>query len=372
MLEILLDTGAGGPGYISLALWKGLKRLSRGKLDTSTAGFLFAANPGNSGVPPMRIEGSTSVPILFKGDSVVRNVPLKVVDGLPYAFILGKQFLQDNRSALDFGVGKGFQPVPGAPWVSFSRAVRPADPLSPLPESRLQFASLIRDAQPARSAVPLSPAQLPSHHDIAWEDDSALEWKVRLVDENISMEGFTSRAVEAAPVGPRPQAKQLMMITPTARFDLEQGASVGVARSVNWWEPGMPVYRKLVNRSKQSEECVAGGPVARMIALTVRDAARFESLFDDQPSVVDPPTAPPASDLKPPVVAVDPTLEPLPKLQVENANMGSLGALQKGQLVPVIVRFIEEGMFAIDPKRVPACIDGTLELPLINEHCTQR
>lgn len=45
----------------------------------------------------------------------MRDVPLKVVDGLPYAFILGKQFLQDNRSALDFGVGRGFQPVPGAP-----------------------------------------------------------------------------------------------------------------------------------------------------------------------------------------------------------------------------------------------------------------
>lgn len=44
--------------------------------------------------------------------------------------------------------------------------------------------------------------------------------------------------------------------------------------------------------------------------------------------------------------------------------------MQKGQLTEVIVRFIEEGLFPLDPKRVPACIDGTLELPLINEFCT--
>ena len=250
-LEILLDTGAGGPGYISLALWKCLKRLTRRKLDTSTAGFLFAANPGDSDVPPMRIEGSTSVPVLFKGDSVVRDVPLKVVDGLPYAFILGKQFLQDNRSALDFGVGRGFQPTPGAPWVPFSSPVSKPDSLSPLYESRVQFATLTRNIQLAREAVPPKVTQMPSYHDIAWEDDSTLEWKVRLVDEKVVMDGFTSRAVEAAPVGPRPQERQLVMIVPTSRFDLEQGASVGVARSVCWWEPGMPVYCKLVNRSHE-------------------------------------------------------------------------------------------------------------------------
>lgn len=174
--------------------------------------------------------------------------------------------------------------------------MKPAHPFSALYESRLHFATLIRDAQLACPAVLPRPAQVPSYHDIAWEDDSTLEWKVRLVDEKVSIDGFTSRAVEAAPVGPRPQARQLVMIIPTARFDLEQGASVGVARSVCWWEPGMPVYCKLVNRSKEPEEFVTSAPVARMIALNVRDATRFESLFDDEPSVVDPPVAPPVSE----------------------------------------------------------------------------
>jgi len=38
--------------------------------------------------------------------------------------------------------------------------------------------------------------------------------------------------------------------------------------------------------------------------------------------------------------------------------------------VDVLAGFIEDGLFPIDPKRVPACIDGELELPLINELCT--
>ena len=132
----------------------------------------------------------------------------------------------------------------------------------------------------------------------------------------------------------------------------------------------MPVYCKLVNRTNQPEVVAATTSVARMVALNVRDAARFESLFDTRPSVLDPPVAPPTTDCAPPVVATDPTLEPHPKVKVENANMGTLGTLQKDQLVPVIVRFIEEGLFPLDPKLVPACINGTLELPLINEFCT--
>ena len=209
--------------------------------------------------------------------------------------------------------------------------------------------------------------------DIAWEDDSTLEWKLRLVDDKISLGGFTSTAVEVAPVGPRPQDRQLVMITPTARFDLEQGAAVGVARAVCWWTPGMPVYSKLVNTTKDSVVITPGGPVARMVALNVRDAARFESLFDNRPSVVDPPAEPPQPQVQPPVAMTDATLDPIrpiPKVKVENANLGTLGALRKDQMVEVVSRFIEEGLFALDPKQVPICVDGTLELPLINELCT--
>ena len=116
---------------------------------------------------------------------------------------------------------------------------------------------------------------------------------MRLVGDDVRVEGFTSRAVEATPAGPPLHARQLVMVVPTTRFDLEQGAEVGVARSVRWWDPGMPVYCKLVNRNKESEAINLGGLVARMVALNARDAARFESLFDDCPSVIDPPATSP-------------------------------------------------------------------------------
>ena len=43
-IEILLDTGAGGGSYISLALLRGLRKLLRRSLDTTSAGALEAAN----------------------------------------------------------------------------------------------------------------------------------------------------------------------------------------------------------------------------------------------------------------------------------------------------------------------------------------
>lgn len=158
-----------------------------------------------------------------------------------------------------------------------------------------------------------------------------------------------------------------MLVLPIERFDLDTGAPVGVARGVSWWTPGTPVYCKLVNRTKD-QGCVVGSAViARIIAVNVRDRSRFESRFDDSPSTVDPPLPPP-----PPISVPSPSpgSEPEPKVQVQNANMGNLGSLQKDQLVDVLSLFIEEGLFPIDPKRVPACINGELELPLINEFCT--
>eukprot|EP00752_Nemacystus_decipiens_P015070 g13425.t1 len=74
------------------------------------------------------------------------------------------------------------------------------------------------DVDYERLAAPPAKPQMPSYHDIAWEDDSTLEWKVRPVsDKRFNVKGFTSRVVEAAPVGPVPQDRQLAMIVPTDR-----------------------------------------------------------------------------------------------------------------------------------------------------------
>eukprot|EP00903_Cladosiphon_okamuranus_P006352 g6222.t1 len=100
----------------------------------------------------------------------------------------------------------------GAPWVPFRRSVNPVTVLSALEE----FTTLKRDAKLPRSAA-LSAQPVPSYHNIAWEDDSTLGGKLQLIHNEVNLVGSTSSAVEVAPVGPRPQDRQLVMITPTAR-----------------------------------------------------------------------------------------------------------------------------------------------------------
>ena len=97
--------------------------------------------------------------------------------------------------------------------------------------------------------------------------------------------------------------------------------------------------------------------IARLVALNVSDPALFKFLFDGTPSTVDPPLPRQAPD--PTRVSSEARTEPVP-------NLGTLGSLQK-QLVDVLAGSIEDALFPIDPQRVPACIDGELELPLINE-----
>ena len=108
--------------------------------------------------------------------------------------------------------------------------------------------------------------------------------------------------------------------------------------------------------------------IARMISLNVRDPARFGSLFDDSPASVDPPLPMRALDTS--CASNTGRTEPVTKVQASDANLGTLGSLQKQQLSRLLETFVEDGLFPIDPKRVPACIDGELELPLINESCT--
>lgn len=38
-----------------------------------------------------------------------------------------------------------------------------------------------------------------------------------------------------------------MMVQPVEKYDVEQGAEVGIAREVQWWEPGTHFYSKIVN-----------------------------------------------------------------------------------------------------------------------------
>ena len=58
------------------------------------------------------------------------------------------------------------------------------------------------------------------------------------------------------------------------------------------------------------------------------------------------------------------------QVKVSDANTGQLGRAEKSELMRLLRDFVEAGLFPIDPKRVPACINGELELPLIDGSST--
>lgn len=90
-VDILCDTGAGGGSYVSLTLWSALRKHAglRAKVSRQGRGYLHAANPLNSGVTPMRIPGTPTIPVVFTPEDYVRPVPVCIVHAVPYGLILG-------------------------------------------------------------------------------------------------------------------------------------------------------------------------------------------------------------------------------------------------------------------------------------------
>ena len=52
-----------------------------------------------------------------------------------------------------------------------------------------------------------------------------------------------------------------------------------MTRGVQWWEPGTPLYCKMVNTDRAAVVVRSGHPIAKVIALNVRDDDRFRALF---------------------------------------------------------------------------------------------
>ena len=166
-----------------------------------------------------------------------------------------------------------------------------------------------------------------------------------------------------------PQERQLVLTLPTEKYDMERGALVGVARGIQWWDPGMPVHCKIVNRGNLFAKLVRGHPVAHMITVNTRDSERFCSLVDSSPSSTLDPRAPSPEQprsTKPAVLEH----QPHEQVRVEDANCGQLSVKQRAHLDSLLHHFISGGLFPTDPKHVPACVDGELSLPLIDGSCT--
>ena len=101
--------------YCTLRQWGGVNQ----KLSARGKGALHAANPTHCKIPPMRVLGSARIPIVFLPEDCVHNIAVRIVEGLPYGFILGARFFYANKSVLNFGTDKGFKPTPASPWVPF-------------------------------------------------------------------------------------------------------------------------------------------------------------------------------------------------------------------------------------------------------------
>ena len=120
-VNILVDTGTGGGSYMSLAFHHMIDKW--GILVTSLRkdgqGALHAVNPPSNNTPPMRILGSTLLPLRFPSGTRVRRIMFHVVDGLPYGLIAETDYFRNEESKLDFGPEKGFKHSHNVPWIPF-------------------------------------------------------------------------------------------------------------------------------------------------------------------------------------------------------------------------------------------------------------
>ena len=78
-------------------------------------GCFTRSHPPSNKAPPMRILGSTFLPVRFPSGTRVQRMTFRVVDGLPYGLIVGADYVRDEEGILDFGPAKGLKHSQNAP-----------------------------------------------------------------------------------------------------------------------------------------------------------------------------------------------------------------------------------------------------------------
>ena len=81
--------------------------------------WLTAANPTSNAAPGKNNSESCELPLVFNTEDPVRNVLVRVVEGLPYGLLIGAALLGKHGSNISFSFGGGFKPAPESPWVVF-------------------------------------------------------------------------------------------------------------------------------------------------------------------------------------------------------------------------------------------------------------
>eukprot|EP00752_Nemacystus_decipiens_P017012 g15230.t1 len=95
-----------------------------------------------------------------------------------------------------------------------------------------------------------------------------------------------------------PPTMALLVVFPRAQFDKEKGASIHVARGVQWWTPGIAPKLKLVNHYTSSKSIDQGIEVATAYATNCDDVERM-LLWKERPPAP-PPAPPPPPTTSPP------------------------------------------------------------------------
>ena len=153
-----------------------------------------------------------------------------------------------------------------------------------------------------------------------------------------------------------------------AKCSTDSGAVVGMAWGVQWREPSTPLYCKVVHTGRAAVVVRCGHPIAKVIALNVRDGDRFCALFvypippvpDPSESLADDPPAVPVSGNN---------ATPTRGVVLSDANIGKLTVRQMNRLMGALQPQNVSGLFPEDTKRVRACTVRELRIRLIDEEC---
>ena len=223
-----------------------------------------------------------------------------VVEDPPCGSIIGAAFLKRNGSVVNFETGGSFKPAPESPWVPFlssteapsskkgeraadwQEAARPdcSGTKSTAITSKSTLEKFCSVRPPGGDEYPeeiAEPPTKPNMGSVGWEDNGTLQWELRPTRQ-VLVPVFVSVQADAYAKGVQPQNRQLVVVKPTAPYDMEAGAKLGVARATQWWHPGTPLQYNMANRCKASLTLKRGKVVARIYAVNTSGRERLNVL----------------------------------------------------------------------------------------------
>ena len=280
-MTVLLDTGAGGGNYASLAFIQAAQRFAfsgRRIISKRGRGLLHAANPAKDKVPPMTIVGTAILLLIFPPVDRVFKVRVRVVKDLPFGLILGAAYMRHYNSVLNFGGLRSFHPAGDSPSVPLLPAEQQRSPQpwrdgvnhlqpaggtggslasgwaaarvasrsgrvrnqrtgeivattakvdcssrGPPPQDVFCAVEWCTSPQESGRAMPAEAALLMAMDlgNAAWEDSTSQQYPVYLAHRQ-SVPGRVSVEIDALTYGPRPYTAQLLVVFPLKPFDPEE------------------------------------------------------------------------------------------------------------------------------------------------------